>query len=63
MVGSEKPYFPPELMIRISLLVPPFLMVRVYSPGVRVESRTRKVPSGVSRSLFDTSSLLGERGK
>ena len=45
----------------MSLLVLPLLTVRVYSPLARVESRTRKVPSGMSRSLLETSSLVGGR--
>ena len=42
------------------LMVPPVLTVRVYSPWIRAESRTRNVPSGASRSLLATSSLHGK---
>ena len=63
VVGLEKPNFPLELMIRSSLFIPALLRVRVYSPGLLMESRTRKVPSGVSWSFADTSSLLGGGGR
>ena len=58
----EKPYFPLDEIILISLLVPLRLTVRVYSPGLRVESLNRNVPSSVSLSLFDVSSLGGGEG-
>ena len=58
----EKPYFPLDEIILISLLVPLRLTVRVYSPGLRVESLNRNVPSSVSLSLFDVSSLGGGGG-
>ena len=63
LVGSENPNLPFLKMMRISLLVPPFLTVSVYSPVVRVESRTRNVPSGVSLSLLATSSLWVDEDK
>ena len=40
--------------------MPALRTVSVYSPGTLVESRTKKVPSGMSRSLLDTSSLWEE---
>lgn len=41
----------------------PYLRVRVYSPWILLDaSRTKKVPSGVSRSLSFTSSLGNGHG-